>query len=237
MSEQEIAAAMDIANDNGGGMAPEIMESADMEEVADTNEKKSQLFISADQCVRVFDLVNNNTNLIDNWKKVNLTLADDGTDINDTKGILVGIDKDGVPFSFNCKNHMIPSNLADGITEIRVLLSGIIIKSRTASIYVSKNNTFCYIKNPEGITIESLTYFKARGGKVGYRNNGVAIPRVDVEMAKLTFKVAGGRIYDKVMKADDIGQIRDIVTAFMNNEIIDINYCIKIENTCFKCGI
>lgn len=243
MSEQEIAAAMDIAGDNGGGMLPpETEPHADghpetnpapvVNQETDNNE---HLFVPANQCIKVFDYVNNNAGLIVNWKKVNLTLAD-GTALTDTQDTLVGVDSKNIPFSFNCKNLMIPTALVNGATEIKVLLSGIIIKTPTANIYVSKNNIFSYVKNAEGATIESYTYYKVRGDRVGYKNNGTAIPRVSAEMTKLEFKVSGGRIYNIIVNLADINEIRNAVLTFLNEKVSDINYCIKIENICFRCG-
>ena len=237
MSEQEIAAAMNAADASASpdtnAEAP-VVESAPV--AAPASENEPQQFVPASDCVKVYDYVTTHEALIHNWKKTNLSLTD-GTAVADTQEVLVGVDNKNIPFSFNCKNLLIPNAILEGATEIKVFVSGIIIYTPTISIYISKNNIFSYVKNTDGRTVDSYVYYKLRGDKVNYkRNSNGEIEMGTAERAKLEFKVSGGRIYGIIQNMADVNEIRTAILSFLKDKVVDINYCIKIENLCHRCG-
>lgn len=225
MSDQELANAMTV--DAEQGIIPQESHSG---------EENNNLYIAASSCMKVYDYISNNINLITNWKKMNL-VDQNGTVLSDTNEVLVGVDGKNIPFSFPCKNLMIPNNIINDVTEIKLFVSGIIIKSAASSIYVSKNNIFVFMKNAEGHTTESYVYYKLRGGKIGYKKNANgSLQMATSEVAKLEFKVSGGRIYNIIEDMTDVNEIRNAILAFLKDKVVDINYCIKIENLCYRCG-
>lgn len=93
------------------------------------------------------------------------------------------------------------------------------------------------MKNAEGHTTESYVYYKLRGGKIGYKKNANgSLQMATSEVAKLEFKVSGGRIYNIIEDMTDVNEIRNAILAFLKDKVVDINYCIKIENLCYRCG-
>ena len=227
MSDQELASVMNV--DNVNEITPSVTETnAISESVSNT--------IPATSCIKVYDYVSNNTNLISNWKKMKL-VSEDGTVLENTNEVLVGVDSKNIPFSFACKNLMIPTSAVDGATSIKVFISGIIINTPNSSIYISKNNIFIYIKNSEGHTTESYIYYKVRGDKISYKKNTDGASEMGTsERAKLEFKVSGGRIYNIIEDMNDVNEIRTAILTFLKDKVVDINYCIKIENLCYRCG-
>lgn len=225
MSDQELANAMSVE-----------VEQQNIPQESHIGEESNNLFVPASSCIKMYDYICNNINLITNWKKMNL-VDQNGIVLSDTNEVLVGVDGKNIPFSFACKNLMIPSNLVTDVTEIKLFVSGIIIKSAASSIYVSKNNIFVFMKDAEGHNAESYVYYKVRGGKVGYKKNtNGALQMATSEVAKLEFKVSGGRIYNIIEDMTDANEIRNAILSFLKDKVVDINYCIKIENLCYRCG-
>lgn len=236
MSELELANAMLSAEPQAEQNPPAPVDPTSEPTVAteEPSAADEKFYLDAAVCCKVYDVVMNNRNLITNWKHV-ITTMEDGTAINN-ENVLVGVDNNMTLFSFDCKNLMIPARYRDGITEIKVFISGVIIKTVTSNVYVSKNNIFIYDHNPEGRTADSVVYYKLRGGKIGYKANSAApiSENADIaELTKLKFRLAGGRIYKIIENMSNADEMRTAIFEFLNTKVVDLNYCIKIENICF----
>lgn len=242
MSETELANAMTSADNNIPAepivTTPPETDNTDGNATSDSNANENvnddKMYLDASACVKVYDLVMNNRASVTNWKHV-VTTMEDGTAINN-ENVLVGVDNNMTLFSFDCKNLMIPSRYSDGITEIKVFVSGVVIKTATSSIYVSKNNIFIFDRNPQGLISDSCVYYKLRGGKIGYKVNRPApiAEGADIaELTKLQFRLAGGRIYKIIENMSSAEEMKTAIYDFLNTKVVDLNYCIKIENICY----
>ena len=233
MSEQEIAAAMESAVET----QPQTSETPP---VAESNTTESAPVVSntvaVSDCTQVYDYVIAHTNIINGWKKMKL-VGDDGNEVTDTKNVLIGVSDDGTPVAFSCKNLVIPNTILDGVTSIKVLISGIIMVKADATIYVSKNNVYVFKKDANGNRNLLVTYSKIKNGAITFseQNRDTSVV-VDTEYVKLIAKTHGGRLFAIVEDLTDLSAMRESLLKFLNEKVSDINYCIKIENVLLQFG-
>ena len=237
MSDQELVSMMAV-NDVA---APVSAASVDAPAAAatDVNPNTAKVeapHVTVGECTDVFAFVTANSALTTGWTQAALSV--NGTAVTDTKKVLVGINSDGVPVTFDYNNLYIPTALLTGVTSIKVLISGIIIMQPNADIYVTKNNVYVYQKDTTShARVKLVKYLKAKKDCVQYiETNRDTTQTVDAEYTKFVIKATGGRLFTIIEDLTDLAAMKEAVLKFLAEKVTDINYCIKIEDICLQLG-
>lgn len=249
MSEQELGDLMNAANitsqdceigcteeETASDIVAPMAAAADIDINNDSN-RNEPATVNISDCIDIYDFVSSGAALINGWEKVRL-FTQNGAEINDTKKVLVGINNNGTPIQFDCNNLYFDKKYAADINEIRVLVSGIIMLSPTADIYVTKNNVFVYVKNSINHGRTTLVkYIKAKKNVVSFvEKHRDESHDIDAEFAKFTIMAVGGRLFNNISDLTDLEDIKKTVLTFMNEKVADINYRIRIEDVCLQLG-
>lgn len=237
MSEQELS---NLMNEAAVGNALDIVTANAPVSASDVNlgePKETTNSVKVSDCIDIYDFISSHPGLIKGWKKVRLYSVD-GNEISDTHKVLVGINDEGCPIIFDCNNLHFPKQYVDGVNDIRVLVSGIIMTSDNADIYVTKNNVFIYVKdnNTHG-RYKMIKYIKAKHNAATFKETlRDDSKEVDAEYAKFVIMAVGGRLYNNIAEVTDLETIKTTVLKFMTEKVADINYRIRIEDVCLQLG-
>ena len=237
MSDQELNEMMNAAPVAANSVVAAPVSAAHDVNIGSNEEKNDIPHVTTSDCMSVYDFVTSNAAITTAWKKVKL-VKDDGSEITDTKNVLVGINDCGTPITFDCNNLYIPTVYLSGVTSIKVLISGIIIMQPNADIYVTKNNVYVYVKDAETHNrVKLVKYLKAKKDMIQFVEQGRDTNQtVDAEYTKFIIKATGGRLFNVVSELTELDAMKAGVLKFLAEKVSDINYCIKIEDICLQLG-